>query len=76
MSGDLILADRGFDVGNAIGLYSANLKIPAVTWGKSQMNVLDVEDTSALVPVRIHVERVIGMVHQKCTILESRGIAE
>lgn len=32
--GDVILADRGFSVKDTVGLYCAQLKIPAFTKGK------------------------------------------
>ena len=71
LPGDLILADRGFDVGDAIGLCAANLSIPAFTKGTKQLDPCDVEATRGLASVRIHVERVIGMVRQKYSILSS-----
>ncbi|XP_060779462.1 uncharacterized protein LOC132887819 isoform X2 [Neoarius graeffei] len=71
LPGDLILADRGFGGGDAVGLPSANLNISAFTRGTSQMSALDVEVTRALASARIHVERVIGMVCQKYTILSN-----
>ena len=67
--GDLILADRGFDMGDTVGLYAANLKIPAFTKGKKQLSGVDVESTRGLASVRIHVERVIGLTRQKYTML-------
>lgn len=65
LPGDLILADRGFDVDDAIGMYAANVKIPAFTKGKKQLSPCDIEATRGLAAVRIHVERVIGTVRQK-----------
>lgn len=35
--GDSVLADRGFDIAESVGLYQASLKIPAFTRGKSQL---------------------------------------
>ena len=67
--GDLILADRGFNIAETLGSCSASLKIPAFTKGKSQLSALDVESTRGLAAVRIHVERVIGMTRQKYAIL-------
>ena len=71
LPGDLILADRGFDVGDTIGLFQAQLKIPAFTRGKKQLDPLDIENTRGLAAVRIHVERLIGTLRQKYTILQS-----
>ena len=62
--GDLVLADRSFDIED-----SAPLQIPSFTKGKPQLSPLDIETTRSLANVRIHVERVIGTVHQKYTIL-------
>ena len=47
----------------------AEVKIPALTKGRSQLSPTDVEDTRKLACVRIHVERVMGLVRQKYTIL-------
>ncbi len=47
----------------------ANVKIPAFTKGKSQLGLLDVEDRRHIASLRIHVERVIGCVRQKYSIL-------
>ena len=71
MTGDLILADRGFTVADSVALYNAELKIPAFTKGRKQLSPLDVEMTRVLASVRIHVERVIGMTRQKYTMLQS-----
>jgi len=54
---------------DSVGLYAARLQIPSFTKGKPQLSVLDIETTRSLANVRIHVERVIGAVRQKYTIL-------
>ena len=69
--GDVVLADRGFNVKDTVGLYNAQLKIPAFTKGKQQLHPLELESTRGLAAVRIHVERVIGLVRNKYTILQS-----
>ncbi len=69
--GDLVMADRGFTIGESVGLYQAKLVIPAFTRGKDQLNPIDVEKTRGIANVRIHVERVIGLLRQKYTILQS-----
>lgn len=69
LPGDLVLADRGFDIHDSVGLYCARLKIPSFTKGKPQLSALDIETTRTIANVRIHVERVIGCVRQKYTIL-------
>ena len=47
------------------------LHIPAFTKGKNQLSALDVHETRKIANVRIHVERVIGNVRQKYSILRS-----
>lgn len=69
LPGDLVLADRGFDVSDSVGSVCAQVKIPAFTKGRDQLSPLDVEATRKLAHSRIHVERVIGSVRQKYTIL-------
>ncbi|XP_060604759.1 uncharacterized protein LOC132757489 [Ruditapes philippinarum] len=69
LPGDLVLADRGFDIQASIGSMCAEVKIPAFTKGKSQLSPLDMATTRKIANVRIHVERVIGLVRQKYTIL-------
>ena len=63
--GDVVLADRGFDIGDSVGMMQASLHIPAFTKGKSQLTAMEVHETRSIANVRIHVERVIGMVRQK-----------
>ena len=37
--GDVILADRGFDIQESVGLFCSTIKIPAFTKGKKQLSV-------------------------------------
>jgi len=53
---DLVLADRGFDITEDLGLRGANLAIPTFTKGKSQLSQREVETSRALSNVRIHVK--------------------
>ncbi|CAN7980406.1 unnamed protein product, partial [Ixodes pacificus] len=69
--GDVVLADRGFDISDSVGIHRVKLHIPAFTKGKQQLSVSDVETTRKLANVRIHVERVIGLVRNKYVILKS-----
>ena len=55
---DVVLVDRGFDIAESVGMMQAKLRIPALTRGKQQLTALEVEDTSSIANVRIHVERV------------------
>jgi hypothetical protein len=66
-----VLADRGFYIADSLGLFQASLKSPAFTRGKSQLSATEVEETRRIANVRIHVERVIGLVRRKYVILQS-----
>ena len=70
LPGDIVLADRGFNIEESVGLMCAELKIPAFTKGKAQLSPMEVETTRKIAHVRIHVERVIGLVRNKYTILQ------
>ena len=70
LPGDMVMADRGFTISESVGLKQAKLVIPAFTKGKSQLDPVDVEKTRGIASVRIHVERVIGHLRRKYTILE------
>ena len=70
LPGDMVMADRGFTINESVGLKQAKLVIPAFTKGKSQLDPVDVEKTRGIASVRIHVERVIGLLRRKYTILE------
>ena len=71
LPGDVVLADRGFDIKESVGMMQARLHIPAFTKGKSQLSAMEVTETRTIANVRIHVERVIGNVRQKYSILQS-----
>ena len=74
LPGDVVLADRGFDIADSLALYGATLNIPAFTRGRDQLPAEDVEATRKLANVRIHVERVIGTVRQRFQILSATGV--
>ena len=67
--GDVILADRGFNVYDDIAIKGGRLEIPAFTKGKKQLSREEVEKSRQISRVRIHVERVIGQLRKKYTIL-------
>ena len=67
--GDVVLADRGFDIGDAIPLHGDKLEIPSFTWGKKQLSMQKVEYTKRIAKVRIHIEWVIGLLKNKYTML-------
>ena len=52
-------------------MYCATIKIPAFTKGKTQLSGIDVEQTRRIANVRIHVERVIGNIRQKFSLLSA-----
>jgi len=60
MHGDLVLADRGFDISEELALRGATLAIPPFTKGKPQLSQREVEEARSLSRIRIHVERAIG----------------
>ena len=67
--GDLVLAERGFNIQATSGCRMAHVKIPAFPLGKSQSAPVDLETTRKISHVRIHVERMIGSMRQTYTIL-------
>lgn len=67
--GDVVLADRGFKVDEIIALHGATLYYPAFTKGRSQLSEQELTATRNLAAVRIHVERVIGHLRKKYTML-------
>ena len=71
LPGDIVLADRGFNIQEAAGMYCAEVKLPPFTKGKKQLSQMEIDVARKLSRVRIYVERVIGVVRQKYTILQS-----
>ena len=69
LPGDLVLADRGFTIQESLMFKQAQLSIPAFTHGKDQLDPVDVEKTRSIANVQIHVERVIGLLRRKYTML-------
>ena len=69
LPGDLVLADRGFTIAESVMFQQAQLAIPAFTKGKDQLDPVDVEKPRGIANVRIHVERVIGLLRRKYSIL-------
>ena len=71
LPGDVILADRGFTIEQCVSMYCARIMLPPFTKGKPQLSKFEDDSARSLSQLRIHVERVIGMVKQKYTFLES-----
>ena len=69
VSGDVVLADRGFNIEDLVAYRGATLHIPAFTRGKEQLTPLEVETTRRKANLRIHVERVIGAIRQSYPII-------
>ena len=67
--GDILLADRGFDISEEVAMMQATLQIPAFTKGMDQLPPTEIEKTRKLANLRIHVERVIGATRDKTTLL-------
>ncbi|KAK0153154.1 hypothetical protein N1851_005172 [Merluccius polli] len=65
LPGDIVLADRGFNIRESVGMMCAEVKVPTFTRGHAQLDAKDVEETRAIAHLRIHVERVIGVVRNK-----------
>ena len=54
LPGNLILADRGFDIHESANLFCAQVKIPPFTKGKNQLSKTEVDNSRQLSRVRIH----------------------
>jgi len=64
MPGDLIMADKGFTIGDLLAKKGAYLQIPPFLSDKGQFKPQDIELTRQIARVRIHVERAIGRAKQ------------
>ena len=60
LPGDVVLADRGFQMDEEFAFVGAKLVVPAFTKGKSQLSAQEVEESRFMSRARVHVERVIG----------------
>ena len=74
LPGDVVLADRGFNIEDSIGSRGASLDIPAFTRGKSQLSPAEVEETRKKANVRIHIERIIGATRQTYPIISATAV--
>ena len=64
------MADRDFNFCEMLGYIGFRFEIPAFTKAKNQLPALEVEKNWTIANVRIYVERVIGMLRQRYSILE------
>ena len=69
LPGDLVMADRGFTIHESLVCKQAEIAIPVFTWEKDQLDPVDVEKTRGIANVCIQVERIIGLLQRKYTIL-------
>ena len=70
--GDQILADRGFTLTDEFAAKcGVELVISSFTKGKNQLSAKEVEATRQIAVIRIHIERVIGLIKNKFAILSS-----
>jgi len=69
--GDEILADRGFTLREEFATYCGVLfYTPSFTKGKRQLSAEEVETSRKLSSIRIHIERVIGLLKNRFAILK------
>ena len=61
LPGDVILAGRGFDIGDSDAHFGTTVEIPAFTKGKKRFSAFDVERSRKPTSVRVHVEFFIGL---------------
>ncbi|KAK2863569.1 hypothetical protein Q5P01_003102 [Channa striata] len=71
LPGDIVLADRGFDVKQSVGLMCAEVRMSAFTRGRHQLEAKDAEETRCTAHLRSHVRKVVGVVRNKYKILSS-----
>jgi len=59
--GDNVMADRGFDIGDILPP-GVTLNLPPFKGNRDQLTAAEVEETTQIAAVRIHVERAIGRI--------------
>ncbi|XP_062851506.1 uncharacterized protein LOC134314741 [Trichomycterus rosablanca] len=68
--GDLVLSDRGFSIKDDMGVICAEVKISTFSKG-SVLEDKDVEKTQDLAQLKMHLEKVVGNIHNKFTMLHN-----
>ena len=66
---DVIVADRDFNMTEKLVTLGAKLEIPSFTKGQDQLRADDVDDTRVIANASIYIERVIGNLRKKYSIL-------
>ena len=64
------MGHRQFTIQEILMLHKLELAIPAFTKAKDQLDPVDVEQTRGIANIRVHMERVIGLLRRKYTIQE------
>ena len=64
--GDVVMADKGFDIQHLLAPKKAILNIPPFMGGKEQLTLEEEADTRRIASVRIHVERAIERIKNYC----------
>lgn len=68
--GDMVMADPSFTIHESVVFKRAKSVVATFTKGKEQLDPVNVETTRGIANVRIHVERVIGLLGSKYTMLQ------
>lgn len=66
---DVVLADKGFNISDLTIAKGATLNIPTFLQKKTQLNPLHIEKDKQITCLRVHVERLIGVLKMKYTYL-------
>lgn len=69
--GDVVLADKDFNVTESVQSFQLDKKIPAFTLGKRQLDPVDLESPESSPSLRVHIKRVIEAARKKYTLLQS-----
>ena len=64
LTGDVVMADKGFDIGDEQKKVNMELNIPPFLADQSAFSEGDVIKTQTVAQHRIHIERTIGKVHR------------
>lgn len=68
---DVVLADKGFDIADLVTSKKSSLNIPNFLRKKKQFSLQELSEDKQITTHRIHVERVIGYLREKYSILSS-----